>query len=110
MSKSSHESTSGQNEQNQNNAMSDDPGDGSRVSFTTGKDGSARVEKQPEHDVQDQSTIEAFGEAGDGVAAKESPCPTRTSLKSIPTTICRATKASSSPSPTGPRAIPDRGG
>jgi hypothetical protein len=71
MTKSSHESTSGQNEQNQNNAMSDDPGDGSRVSFTTGKDGSTPVEKAPEHDDQDQSTIEAFGDAGAGIAAKE---------------------------------------
>ena len=67
----SHASTSGQNEQNQNNAMSDDPGDGSRVSFTPGKDGETPVEKAPKNDSQDQSTIEAFGEAGAGVAAKE---------------------------------------
>jgi hypothetical protein len=56
---------------NQNNEMSDDPGDGSRKSFTLGKDGEAPVEKKPEHDAQDQSTIEAFGEEGAGVAAKE---------------------------------------
>ena len=67
----SHASTSGQTEQNQNNAMSDDPGDGSRVSFKPGKDGETPVEKAPENDAQDQSTIEAFGEAGAGVAAKE---------------------------------------
>jgi hypothetical protein len=71
MNKSSHESTSGQNEQNQNNAMSDDPGDGNRTSFVTGKDGTSPVEKVPEHDSQDQDTIEAFGEAGAGIAAKE---------------------------------------
>jgi hypothetical protein len=36
-----------------------------------GKDGEHAVEKAPEHDEQDQSTIEAFGEEGAGVAAKE---------------------------------------
>jgi hypothetical protein len=51
--------------------MSDDPGDGSRKSFTLGKDGNTPVEKAPEQDEQDQSTIEAFGEEGAGVAAKE---------------------------------------
>ena len=56
---------------NQNNQMSDDPGDGSRNSFTLGKDGSTPVEKKPPHDEQDQSTIEAFGEEGAGIAAKE---------------------------------------
>ncbi|HWH22841.1 MAG TPA: hypothetical protein VNT25_06060 [Allosphingosinicella sp.] len=56
---------------NQNNEMSDDPGDGSRNSFTTGKDGNTPLEKAPEHDAQDQSTIEAFGEEGAGIAPKE---------------------------------------
>jgi hypothetical protein len=56
---------------NQNNQMSDDPGDGSRKSFTLGKDGETPVEKAPKGDKQDQSTIEAFGEEGAGVAAKE---------------------------------------
>lgn len=56
---------------NQNNQMSDDPKDGSRNSFTTGKDGETPVERAPEQDEQDQSTIEAFGEEGAGVAAKE---------------------------------------
>jgi hypothetical protein len=57
--------------QNQNNAMSDDPGDGSRNAFTPGKDGDTPVERQPAHDAQDQSTIEAFGEEGAGIASKE---------------------------------------
>jgi hypothetical protein len=70
MSKSSHESEAPFT-QNQNNSMSDDPGDGSRKSFTTGKDGTAPVEKAPKNDAQDQSTIEAFGEEGAGVASKE---------------------------------------
>jgi hypothetical protein len=56
---------------NQNNQMSEDPKDGSRDSFTVGKDGLAPVEKKPRHDEQDQSTIEAFGEEGAGVASKE---------------------------------------
>lgn len=56
---------------NQNNQMSDDPGDGSRKSFVLGKDGDAPVEKKPPHDAQDQSTLEAFGEEGAGIAAKE---------------------------------------
>jgi hypothetical protein len=56
---------------NQNNQMSDDPGDGSRHSFVLGKDGNSAAEKKPKQDEQDQSTIEAFGEEGAGVAAKE---------------------------------------
>ncbi|MFN3388167.1 MAG: hypothetical protein ACK40O_04500 [Allosphingosinicella sp.] len=56
---------------NQNNQMSDDPKDGSRDSFTLGKDGETPVEKKPPHDRQDQSTIEAFGEEGAGVSSKE---------------------------------------
>ncbi|MCW3797793.1 hypothetical protein OMW55_08250 [Sphingomonas sp. BN140010] len=67
----SHASTGGQLSQNQKNAMSDDPGDGARNSFTAGKDGSTPVEKAPKNDAQDESTIEAFGDAGAGVAAKE---------------------------------------
>jgi hypothetical protein len=71
MTKSSHSSGNDQ-PQNQNNAMSDDPGDGSRNSFTTGRDGGkTAAEKAPEQDDQDQSTIEAFGEEGAGIAAKE---------------------------------------
>lgn len=71
MSKSQHNPNDGQFTQNQNNEMSDDPGDGGRKSFTTGPAGKTPVEKAPENDAQDQSTIEAFGEAGAGVAAKE---------------------------------------
>ena len=71
MSKSHHDSGSDQ-PQNQNNAMSDDPGDGSRNSFTTGRDGGrTAAEKAPAQDEQDQSDIEAFGEEGAGIAAKE---------------------------------------
>jgi hypothetical protein len=71
MSKNSHNSSSMDKTMNQNNQMSDDPGDGSRKSFTLGKDGDTPLEKAPENDAQDQSTIEAFGEEGAGIAAKE---------------------------------------
>ena len=70
MSKSNHDSNM-QLTQNQKNLMSDDPGDGARNSFTTGKDGETPAEKQPPRDRQDQSTIEAFGEEGAGIAPKE---------------------------------------
>jgi len=71
MSKSHHDSESDQ-PQNQNNAMSEDPGDGSRNSFTTGRDGGrTAAEKAPGQDGQDESTIEAFGEEGAGIAPKE---------------------------------------
>ena len=56
---------------NQKNQMSDDPADGNRTSFSLGKDGTTPLETPPEHDAQDQDMIEAFGEEGAGVAAKE---------------------------------------
>jgi hypothetical protein len=71
MSKNQHNSSSMDKTMNQNNQMSDDPGDGSRNSFTLGKDGSTPVEKAPGNDQQDQSTIEAFGKEGAGIAPKE---------------------------------------
>jgi hypothetical protein len=71
MSKNLHNSDSTDRALNQNNQMSEDPGDGSRRSFTLGKDGDTPAEKAPEQDEQDQSAIEAFGEEGAGIAAKE---------------------------------------
>ena len=71
MSKNLHNADSGDRALNQNNQMSDDPADGSRNSFVLGKDGTTPVERAPEQDEQDQTTIEAFGEEGAGVAAKE---------------------------------------
>ena len=56
---------------NQNTQMSEDPADGNRESFLTGKDGTTPVEKAPPNDKQDKSTIEAFGEEGAGIAPKE---------------------------------------
>ena len=67
---SAHKNT--QFTENQKNKMSDDPGDGARKSFTTGNAGEPTpVEKAPAHDAQDQSTVEAFGQAGAGVPPKE---------------------------------------
>ena len=57
--------------QNQNNAMSDDPGDGHRLTVNPEQHGGTPVEKKPRHDVQDQATVEEFGREGMGVAAKE---------------------------------------
>ncbi|MGZ2412349.1 hypothetical protein ACUXST_001778 [Sphingomonas sp. F9_3S_D5_B_2] len=57
--------------QNQNNAMSDDPGDGHRLTDKPGPVGKTPVEKAPENDAQNQAKIEEFGERGMGVAAKE---------------------------------------
>ena len=71
MSKSNHNHNAMQFTQNQNNEMSDDLGDGSRNSLTTGPEGRTPAEKAPKQDQQDQSTIEAFGEEGAGIAAKE---------------------------------------
>lgn len=56
---------------NQNNQMSEDPGDGSRLSDKPGPIGKSPVEKAPPGDAQDQATVEEFGEKGMGVAAKE---------------------------------------
>jgi len=57
--------------QNQNNAMSDDPGDGHRLTNKPGAEGSTPAEKKPAQDTQNQATIEEFGQEGMGVAAKE---------------------------------------
>lgn len=66
-----HDTHDSQASGNQNNAMSDDPDDGNRESFVTGKDGITPLEKPPEEDAQDEATIEDFGKRGLGVAPKE---------------------------------------
>ena len=71
MKQSGHNPYSQQGTQNQSNEMSDDPGDGDRKAFKPGPVGSSPAEKAPNQDRQDESTIEAFGEAGAGIAAKE---------------------------------------
>lgn len=57
--------------QNQNNAMSDDPADGHRLTDKPGPDGKTPAEKVPEQDSQNQGTIEEFGREGMGVSSKE---------------------------------------
>ena len=57
--------------QNQNNAMSDDPADGSRLTDKPGPIGKTPVEKAPPQDAHHQATTEELGEQGLGVAAKE---------------------------------------
>ena len=57
--------------QNQNNAMSDDPADGHRLTDKPGPDGRTPAERAPDHDAQDQATIEDFGREGMGVSGKE---------------------------------------
>ena len=64
-----HRANGNQMNQNQNNQMSDDPADGSRG--PRGQGGGKEPDQLPADQEQDQSTIEAFGEEGAGIAAKE---------------------------------------
>jgi hypothetical protein len=57
--------------QNQNNAMSDDPRDGHRLTDNPKATERTAAEKKPPHDQQEQATIEEFGREGMGVAPKE---------------------------------------
>lgn len=57
--------------QNQNNAMSDDPRDGHRLTDNPKANEPTAAEKKPPHDRQDQAAIEEFGHEGMGVAPKE---------------------------------------
>ena len=72
MSKNLHNPDSADRPLNQNNQMSDDPHDGSRNSDRLGRDGErTAAETKPAQDRQDESAIEAFGDEGAGIAAKE---------------------------------------
>jgi hypothetical protein len=57
--------------QNQNNAMSDDPGDGHRLTNNPEAHAKTPAEKPARGDPQNQPTPEEFGKRGMGVAAKE---------------------------------------
>ena len=57
--------------QNQNNAMSDDPADGHRLTNKPESIEPSAAERPPEQDAQDQDRIEEFGRKGMGVASKE---------------------------------------
>jgi len=71
MSNNPHDPDSAGRPLNQNNRMSDDPVDGGRRSDTLGRDGEWAAANPNEDGEQDQSTIEAFGEEGAGIAPKE---------------------------------------
>jgi len=71
VSKSQHRHTDAQMTQNQKNQMSDDPRDGARNQDSKTKSGKEPTNQIPEEQAQDQSQIEAFGEEGAGIAAKE---------------------------------------
>ncbi|MEA3034928.1 MAG: hypothetical protein QOH04_687 [Sphingomonadales bacterium] len=71
-SKSQHNPDASDRPLNQNNQKSEDPGDGSRRSAVLGRaGGKTAAETPPGEGAQDQSAIEAFGEEGAGIAAKE---------------------------------------
>jgi hypothetical protein len=57
--------------QNQNNAMSDDPRDGHRLTDNPEARAKTPAERPAEGDPQEQPTPEEFGERGMGAAAKE---------------------------------------
>jgi hypothetical protein len=57
--------------QNQNNAMSDDPSDGHRLTDNPQSVETTAVEKPAPGDAQNQPTPEDFGKRGMGMAAKE---------------------------------------
>jgi hypothetical protein len=69
MSVNQHRANGNQMTQNQKNQMSDDPADGARGERGSG--GGKEPGNIPPDQDQDQSTIEAFGEEGAGIAAKE---------------------------------------
>ena len=70
MGQNSHSAESPQT-QNQNNAMSEDPRDGHRMTNNPKNVEKTPVEKAPPGDQQNQATIDEFGEEGMGVAPKE---------------------------------------
>ena len=57
--------------QNQNNAMSDDPRDGHRLTDKPEANKASAAEKPPIDDAQNQPTPEDFGRRGMSAAAKE---------------------------------------
>jgi hypothetical protein len=71
MSVSQHRHNDAQMTQNQNNQMSEDPGDGARNRDVKAKGGKEPANQIPEEQSQNQGAIEAFGEEGAGIAAKE---------------------------------------
>jgi len=71
MAVSQHRKNDMQMTQNQKNQMSEDPGDGARGKDSKTKEGKEPKNQIPDEQSQNQGTIEAFGEEGAGIAAKE---------------------------------------
>ena len=71
MTVSHHRQGNTQMTQNQKNQMSEDPRDGARNSDVKRQEGQEPTTQIPEEQAQGQSQIEAFGEEGAGIAAKE---------------------------------------
>ena len=71
MSVSQHRHNDAQMTQNQKNQMSEDPGDGARNRDAKAKAGKEPTNQVPNDQSQSESQIEAFGEEGAGIAAKE---------------------------------------
>ena len=71
MSKNQHNPDQDDQALNQNNQMSDDPGDGHRLTDNPKATGNTPAENKPPHDRQDEAAIEEFGRDGMGVAPKE---------------------------------------
>lgn len=71
MSVSQHRHKDSQMTQNQKNQMSEDPRDGARGPDSKTKGGQEPTNQIPEEQAQDESLIEAFGQEGAGIAAKE---------------------------------------
>ena len=71
MAVSQHRKNDMQMTQNQKNQMSEDPGDGARGKDSKTKEGKETKNQIPDEQSQNQGTIEAFGEEGAGIAAKE---------------------------------------
>ena len=71
MSVSQHRYTDAQNTQNQKNQMSEDPRDGARNADVKTREGKEPTNQIPEEQTQNEGTIEAFGQEGAGIAAKE---------------------------------------
>ena len=71
MTVSQHNKNDAQMTQNQKNQMSEDPGDGARGKDSKTKEGKEPTNQIPDEQSQNQGTIEAFGEEGAGIAAKE---------------------------------------
>lgn len=71
MSSKNHHEVEQATTRNENNAMSDNPREGRRLTDNPKANEPTAAEKKPPHDRQDLAAIEEFGHEGVGVAPKE---------------------------------------